>query len=67
MKLVPNASKALRMASIQALAGIVTLQAVWVASPELQALLPGVWVQGITAVLAVAGVIGRLIDQPKAK
>lgn len=67
MQLIPNVSKAPRMLSIQALAAIATLQGVWVASPELQALLPGVWVQGITAGLAVIGAIGRLIDQPRAR
>lgn len=67
MQLIPNASKAPRMLSMQALAAIATLQGVWVAVPELHAMLPGVWVQGITAGLAVLGVIGRLIDQPKAR
>lgn len=66
-RLIPNASKAPRMLSVQALAGIAVLQGAWAASPDLQALLPAEWVQGITLALAVLGVIGRLIDQPGAK
>lgn len=67
MKLIPNAGKAPRMLSVQALAGIALLQGAWASSPELQALMPPEWVQGITLALAVLGVIGRLIDQPKTR
>lgn len=65
--LIPNASKAPRMLSVQAFAAIATLQGAWLASPELQQLLPGAWVQGITLALTVLGVLGRIIDQPGAK
>lgn len=67
MKLIPNARKAPRMLSVQAFAAIGVLQTAWLASPEVQALLPSVWVQGITLALTVLGVVGRLVDQPKAR
>ena len=65
MQLIPNAAHALKMFSVQAFVSIAALQGVWAASPELQALLPAIWVHGITAALAVLGVIGRLVVQPK--
>ena len=67
MKLIPNAAKAPRMLSVQAFAAIGTLQGAWLASPELQQLLPGTWVQGITLALTILGAVGRLIDQPGTK
>ena len=51
----------------QAFAVIGTLQGAWLASPELQQLLPGTWVQGITLALTILGAVGRLIDQPGTK
>jgi hypothetical protein len=67
MKLIPNARQAPKMISVQAFTCIAALQAAWLASPDLQALMPSAWVQGITLALTIVGVIGRLIDQPKAK
>lgn len=60
-KLVP------RRYTFRALAAIATVQGVWAASPALQAVLPPVWVQGITLALAVAGAVGAFIDQPAAR
>ena len=63
MQLIPNANKAPRMFVMQALAAIVTLQGVWASSPAVQAMLPGEAVAGITGVLAVLGMVGRLVAQ----
>jgi hypothetical protein len=67
MKLIPNARKAPRMLSVQAFVAIGVLHTAWLASPEVHALLPVAWVQGITLALTVLGVLGRLVDQPGAK
>lgn len=65
MKLIDNWKKAPRMTSVQALAAIAALQAAWQASPELQAVMPQEYVQLVSAVLALLGIVGRLIAQPE--
>ncbi len=62
-RLIPEARKAPRMFSVQALAGIVALQGLWMASPELQAAVPVAVAQGITIVLALLGIVGRVVTQ----
>lgn len=64
MKLIDNWRKAPKMNSVQAFAAIAALQGVWQASPELQAIMPQEYVQLVSAVLALLGIIGRLIAQP---
>jgi len=64
MKLIPNAKSAPRMWSVQILAAIAAYQAAWAASPDLQALIPPEWSQGVTVGLALLGIVARVIDQP---
>ena len=52
--------------SAQALIGITALQSAWLASPEVQAVLPPQYVAGITAGMAVLGFIGRFLKQSQA-
>lgn len=64
MKLIPDWKQAPRWFSTQsmALAGIV--QAAWLGVPdEMKASVPQEWVAGLTGVLMVLGIIGRLVDQ----
>jgi hypothetical protein len=49
--------------SALALAAIVALQASWAASPEIQEFLDKETLSQITAILAIAGFIGRFISQ----
>ena len=64
MKLVPNARRAWRWFSIQAMAGSAALQGAWLAlPPEMKAAVPDRVVMAATIALLVLGVIGRLVDQ----
>lgn len=64
MKLVPNARRAWRWFSVQAMAGSVALQGAWLAlPPEMKAMVPDQVVMAATIALLVLGVIGRLVDQ----
>lgn len=66
MKLIENWRQAPRMLSVQALAVIAGLPAAWLMIPdEVKALIPPAWIPWITTGLALAGIIGRLIDQGK--
>lgn len=68
MKLIPNWRKAWRMFSVQAQAGALTTIGAWQALPDdLRAAIPQAVALGIAGVLLVAGIAGRLIDQPKTK
>jgi hypothetical protein len=49
--------------SAASLAAIISLQAAWKLSADLQTLLPKDWLDTATLILAVAGFIGRFIAQ----
>lgn len=62
--LIPQWRSALRMYSIQILLFIAALPAAWEAVPdEVKLLIPLPWLPWITTVLAIAGIIARLVDQ----
>lgn len=64
MNIIPEWRQAWRMFSVQALALIAALTAFWhELPPEIVTLIPADWRQYIVAWLALAGLIGRLIDQ----
>lgn len=66
MKLIPQAKRWYRMASIwfMTLAGAV--QTTWeVVPPDLKSHVPANVVYGITMALLFAGIVGRLVSQPK--
>lgn len=64
MKLVPNAGRAWRWLSMQAMGVSLAGSAAWLAVPqELRDAVPDLWL-GVGAVtLAVLGMLGRLVDQ----
>jgi ABC-type uncharacterized transport system permease subunit len=67
MMLVPDWRKAWRWFSVQALAAIVMLPMVWSTLPaDAKAWLPDGWEPWVLMALAVAGIVGRLVDQNKA-
>jgi hypothetical protein len=64
MKLISNVGQAHRMYVVQVLALIAAVQGIWAAMPpEIVAKLPEHLLNQITAGLAVAGVIARVIKQ----
>ena len=64
MKMVDGWQKAWKWHSMQALAALALLPAVWAeVPPEVQALIPSEWRSWILAALAVIGIIGRLRAQ----
>lgn len=64
MKLIPEWRKAWRMFSVQALAVIAMLPLIWSElPPDLVAMIPPAWTPYILTALAVAGIVGRLVDQ----
>lgn len=66
MKLVDDWRKCWKWTSMHAMAAALAIQGAWVAIPaELQALVHPVVAHAITAVLLVAGILGRLVDQEK--
>lgn len=63
---VSNWQSAWKWFSVQALALLAVIPAVWAAlPPEVQAIVPEPWRIGIMILIAVAGVVGRLVDQEK--
>lgn len=52
-----------RKFSAQALVAIGALQSAWLASPDLQALLPPQYLAGATTAMAVLGFVGRFLKQ----
>lgn len=68
MRLIPDWRSAWRWFSVQALAVIGALPIVWsMLPPDVKSLLPAGWGMWVFVVLAVAGVLGRVVDQaPKA-
>jgi hypothetical protein len=64
MKLIPDWKKAWRWFSVQALIAIAALPVVWSMLPsDVRAFLPNGWEPWILVGLALAGLIGRVIDQ----
>ena len=67
MTLVENWLDAWKWFSVQAFAVIIALPMIWMAlPPDVKAYLPDSWKPWIMVALAVAGVLGRVIDQNKA-
>ena len=66
MKRVPEARNWWRMFSVQAMMLAGALQGAWAFIPlEMQETIPEDWLRGLTIVLLVLGVVGRLVYQPK--
>ena len=66
MKIVDDARRAWRWFSVQALAVLAVVPLIWSElPPEVQALVPGEWKPWVLAAVAVAGILGRLVDQDK--
>jgi len=66
MKLIPNWRRAWRMLSVQAMTLAAAVQGTWALIPEdLKAALPPSLVPAVSIVLLVAGIAGRLVQQPK--
>lgn len=66
MKLVPDWKKAWRWHSNRAMGAIAAMPLVWVSLPaDLKKTVPPEWLPWIAAVVAVAGIVGRLMDQDK--
>lgn len=67
MKLVENARQAWKWFSVQALAFLTLIPVVWMQlPPETQALVPDAWRPWIITAVALSGIVGRLVAQPKA-
>ena len=67
MKLVPNAKRAWRWLSVQAMAVSGIAPAAWLSVPEdMRAAVPAEWMATFAVVLAVLGICGRLVDQGEA-
>ena len=65
--MVQNWRQAWKWFSVQAFAVIIALPAVWMALPaDVKAMVPDGWEKWIVAGIALAGLLGRLIDQQKA-
>lgn len=68
MRLIPNWKRAWRMFSVQAMTLAGSIQAAWALFPEdLKATLPTNLVHWASVALLVAGIVGRMVDQPRAK
>lgn len=66
MKLIPQWRRAWRMFSVQAMTLAGAVQAAWALMPEdLKAQLPAGLVPVVSIVLLVAGIAGRMVQQPK--
>ncbi len=64
MKLIDNWREALKAYSTWALGAVVAIPAIWLQVPdELKALIPAQGMAKITVLVAVAGLIGRFVDQ----
>ena len=68
MKLIPNWRRSWRMFSVQAMALAAAIQGAWPLMPDdLKATLPPMLVHWVSIALLAAGIVGRLVDQPKVK
>lgn len=67
-RLIPNWRKAWRMLSIQAQTAALAVIGAWQAVPDdMRTVVPPWAVLSLAMALLVAGIIGRLIDQPKTR
>lgn len=67
MKIIANWREAWRWFSVQAMAAIVALPLVWTALPaDVKGFLPDGWEPYLLMALALAGLVGRMVDQSKA-
>lgn len=68
MKMVSDVRRAWRWFSVQVLAVLAVVPIVWEQlPPETHALLPEAWRPWAITGVAVAGIVGRLVDQGSAK
>lgn len=68
MKLIDEWKKAYRMLSVQAMGLALAVQGAWPTMPEdLKARLPSHLVYWVSALLLVAGIVGRLVRQDALK
>jgi hypothetical protein len=68
MALIPEWRRAWRMASMQAMTLATAIQGAWLYVPEdLKSTLPPNVVHWASIVLLAAGIVGRLVDQPKVR
>lgn len=68
MRLIPNWKRCYRMFSVQAMALAGAIQGAWPMVPDdMKATLPPTLVHWASVVLLVAGIVGRMVDQPKVK
>ncbi len=66
MHLIPDWRQAWRWFSVQALALLVALPLVWVSLPaDAKAFLPDSFEPWVLVLVAIGGLVGRLIDQKK--
>lgn len=66
MKLVDDIQDAWRWFSMWALTVVVAFPAIWAEIPEdAKVLVPAEWQPWIPSLLAIAGMIGRVVDQKK--
>lgn len=66
MQLIDNWRKAWRMFSVQALALLAALPLVWMGLPEdVKAMVPQDWTKYLMIAIAIGGLVGRMIAQPK--
>lgn len=65
-RLIPQWRRAWRMFSVQAMALAAGIQGVWpTIPPEMKATIPPNVVHWVSLVLLVAGIVGRMVVQPK--
>lgn len=65
-RLIPQWRRAWRMFSIQAMTLAAAIQGAWPTIPDdMKATLPPTLVHWVSLALLVAGIAGRLVDQPK--
>lgn len=68
MKLIPNWRRSWRMFSVQAMTLAAAIQGAWPAIPgDMKSSLPPTLVHWVSLALLLAGIAGRLVDQPKTK
>ena len=64
MKLVKDARRCWRWFSMQALTILAVAPAVWVGLPaDIKAKVPDSWEVGVFIIVALGGIVGRLVDQ----
>ena len=64
---IENWKQSWKLFSVQALAVAGVIPAIWAGLPDhIKAIIPASWMGSITALVAVCGIIGRLVKQPAA-